>query len=635
MSNRTKWKKAIALALSLTLAGAALTGCGKGGDSAAESSGSSETGDREVVKFWASANQYTTNAMNELVNTYNEGQGVLDGVYVQVDLTKTDVSSNHYSICPENVRNQTDILSVSDRYIFSGASYSSGSFYTDLSELYANEELRTRDADGNYVLDLADFSEPVLNRFYFNRETGEAGNMETGTLYALPQSGSPTLLIYNEDYFKQMNINIISVAEDDLDDYNSQNGTSYAPRGYCEYTEAASPADGLAASENINGEMVIKVFNNQIPMNYIELNTLSKNFTQSYNSASPSEYGFLNEWWFSHGWPVGGNSVAWDQELNQHVFGLGDTNPGYYVTAETAIDGVTYEPGDVLGYNARKTAAAGGADMSALYQIPSMYEQFRDYCALSQKRDAKVDDTMYGYGTSPDPNTFSNSSKIKYFTAGQVAMLVESSSSLITITGSTNATLNAAPLYTYREFEGEGQQGSDELKIVGKTYDGAEFTGRLKEVNGIKIKCDPAGSSDNIGFAIPVNSEKKEAAWKFLQYLCSDEGQKFIAQACTDAPAITTYALSDEFANQEGRLVENYAAVGMMAAVCEIGDWSYLGDKEWITDWSTDLNGDVRNGIMTLNEFFEKWNPKVNGTETYDKSLAQSKYMVIKWIGLN
>ena len=71
-----------------------------------------------------------------------------------------------------------------------------------------------------------------------------------------------------------------------------------------------------------------------------------------------------------------------------------------------------------------------------------------------------------------------------------------------------------------------------------------------------------------------------------------------------------------------------------MSSTCQIGDWSYLGDKEWITDWSVDLNGDVRNGVMTLNDFFTKWNPKVNGTEDYKKSLSQSKYMTIKWKGL-
>ena len=39
-------------------------------------------------------------------------------------------------------------------------------------------------------------------------------------------------------------------------------------------------------------------------------------------------------------------------------------------------------------------------------------------------------------------------------------------------------------------------------------------------------------------------------------------------------------------------------------------------------------------GGYILDNDFAKWNPKVNGTEDYKKSLAQSKYMTIKWKGL-
>lgn len=444
------------------------------------------------------------------------------------------------------------------------------------------------------------------------------------------------MLIYNEDYFKGANINIVSIKEEELSDYNKKNGTSFAPRGYCEYTVDAAPGKDLKTSKNLAGEEVIKVFNNLIPMNYIELNTLSKNFTQSYNSEAKSVYGVLNEWWFSHGWPVGGNCIAWDAEANQHVFTLGDTNPGYYVTKDITINGTEYKAGDVLGYNARKFVAnnAGSVDMSALYEIPTQYEQFREFCALSQKTDAYVDDTMKGYGISPDPNSFSSSSKIKYFTSGQVAMLIEAYSNLNTIVKSTKAKINVAPLYTFREFEGEGQDGSNELKIVGKVYNGVTFTGELKKVNDTAIASESVGSSDNLGYAIPANSTKKEAAFKFLQYLCSEEAQAIIAKANGETPTNKNLALGEAYANQEGRLVDNYAAVGMMSTTCQIGDWSYLGDKEWITDWSIDLNGDVRNGVMTLNDFFAKWNPKVNGEEDYSKSLSQDKYMAIKWKGL-
>ena len=594
-----------------------------------------QTEGRTVIKFWPSTNQYTAKAVASLVEEYNDGQGKTDGVFVQVDLTKTDVSPNHYSICPVSVRNQTDILTVSDRSIFYGAGYASGSFYTDLSALVGDESLRTKDSERNYYFDTDDFADVTLNRFYFNRETKEAGNPESGSLYALPFGSNPTMLIYNETYFKNANVNIISVKEEDLAAYNSANSASYAPRGYCEYTEEASPAKGLKTSVNVNGEKVVKVFNNLIPMNFAELNTLSKNFTKTYNPSSPSDYGFLNEWWFSHGWAVGGNCIAWDNEKNQHVFTLGEKNCGYMAVKEVEIDGKTYKAGEILGYNARKTVAANeSAYESFLYKLPSMYEQFRDFCALSQRADRLVDSSMYGYGISPDPDSFSNSSKIKYFTSGQVAMLVENFSSLQTIVDSTTAEIDVAPLYAFRSFEGEGELGNSELKIVGKTYDGVKFEGKIKKVNGVEIKNAPQGGSDNLGFAIPANSTKKEAAWKFLQYFCSARSQAKICACNNGVPTNTEYALSKEYADSENKLVKNYAAAGMMSVVCTIGDWSYLGDKEWIDDWSVDLNGPVRNGLKTLDAFFETWNEKVNGDVPYNKSLKLAKYYNVKWIGL-
>ena len=629
MKNKKLTYVSVAMAAAMALSVGVLSACGGNDDAKA--------GDRTRITFYPAAGNQSV-AMRKLVNDYNEGQGKLDGVYVIADYTQVDSSSNHYSMCPDNVENVADVLTVSDRYLFYGAGYSSGSFYADLSALYANEELRTKDSDGKYVLDLDIFAEDAINRFYYNRDTLEAGDMVNGTLYALPYCSNPTFLMYNRDYFEKENINIISVKEDELDSYNTANGTKFAPRGYCEYTVDATPKAGLKTSENLDGKTVVKVFNNLVPMNYIELNTLAKNFTkEGYNSSSPSKYGFLNEWWFSHGWPVGGNSVAWSDAKQQHVFALGDRNQSYMVVKDVTIDGKQYSSGDVLGYNARKFVAANKedsskVDMSALYALPTQYEQFRDFCALSQQKGKAVDSDMNGYGISPDPNSFAQSSKTKYFTTGQVAMLVEGFNALVDIKKMTKANIDAAPLYTYREFEGEGQQGSDKLQIVGENG----FTGKLKEVEGTIIKTQPVGSADNVGYAIPSNSSKKEAAFKFMQFLCSEKGQKYLVETSGGlTPTAKTYALDESFSKQQVKLVDNYAAIGMMSVTDRIGDWSYCGDKEWIIDWSLDLNGPVRNGAMTLDTFFKTWTAKIDdGAEGYTKNLKQNKYQKIRWVGL-
>ena len=42
-----------------------------------------------------------------------------------------------------------------------------------------------------------------------------------------------------------------------------------------------------------------------------------------------------------------------------------------------------------------------------------------------------------------------------------------------------------------------------------------------------------------------------------------------------------------------------------MSEVASVGDWAYVEDGEWIGDWSNVLNTQVRNGKMTLEQFFQ------------------------------
>jgi ABC-type glycerol-3-phosphate transport system substrate-binding protein len=550
------------------------------------------------INFWSIGDQYSMQAYKALVDEYNATQGVIDGVSVKISF-KQDQSDTHYAICG-SAKSQVDVLGVSDRKFFNNAKEG---YYTNLDELYANEALRTKDADGNYVLALDDISENLIDRYRFNIDTRTGGKGQS--LYAIPMGSDPTLIIYNVDLFNEANINIISVEESKLDAYNAQNNTSYKARGYAEYTVDAAPAQGLKTSTNLNGETVVKVFNNLIPMNYVEVNTLSKYFTKSYTSSSKSTYGILNEWWFSHGWPVGGDCVAWDNDLNKYKFILGDENANYMAIDNVQVNGTDYNPGEILSYNDRKYVNSNPTfDKSKLYELPSQYEQFRDFCALSQAKGVKVDSEITGYGISPSPATLQNSSKITYFTSGSVAMVVEGFNQLQTVKDGTRYKFDVAPLYTFREFEGEDTLGHNELKVIGKSYDGVVFEGNLKTVNGVTIKSEPVGSSNSIGWTIPANSANKEAAWKFLQWLASNEGLSYLVKANATAPTSKSYALSDEFANMEGRIVNNFRAVGIMTSQCELGDWSYLEDGQWITVWSNELNTDVRNGKTDLDVFF-------------------------------
>ena len=587
-------KKLIALAISSILAATCLVGCGGGGDDGA--------GNGERITFWGITDQYTSSSYSQLVDAYNAGQGKIDGVYVKYS-PKTDSSANHMSYCA-SARGTVDIIGVSDRYVFNNIAQG---FYTNLQDYIDDPSTYTKNADGETYFSVDNYATGNIDRFRFNKESSEAGEGED--LYALPLVANASVIYYNEDYFTQNNINIISVTEEELEAYNKANGTSYAPRGYAEYTVEAMPAAGLKTSENLEGDEVVKVFNNLIPMSFLEVNTLSKYFTREYNKQSPSLYGVLNEWWFSHGWAVGGDCVKWDEDMGQYKFTLGDEQPNYLVTEAVTVNGTPYDAGDILSYTDRNWVLdnSSSAVVSSLYELPSQYEQFREFCAWSQITGKKVDNEVYGYGISPSPATLNNSSKVQYFTSGEVAMLVDGTTELDPVynalVGKTE--WDIAPMYTYREFEGEDPAGSGTLKVIGMEYDGVEFTGEVKEVNGTPIVGKLSGSSQNFGWAIPANSSHKDAAWKFLQYLTSAEGQSYFVANDAGAPSVSSYINSPEYYDKDNKKCDNYRAISIMAEACTIGDWSYFENGEWISDWSLELNGPVRNGETPLTEFFE------------------------------
>lgn len=589
----TKVKKA-AVVLSSLLAFTCLAGCGGNGDT--------PDGDQERITFWGITDQYTSESYKQLVDAYNEGQGKIDGVFVKYS-PKTDSSANHISYCG-SARGTVDIIGVSDRYVFNNIAQG---FYTNLQDYIDDETTYTRNEAGEAYFSEDNYSANNIDRFRFNAETREAGAGED--LYALPLVSNASVIYYNEDYFLNNNINIISVTEEELDAYNAANGTGYAARGYAEYTAEAAPAKGLKTSENLQGETVVKVFNDLIPMSFLEVNTLSKYFSTEYNAASPSRYGILNEWWFSHGWAVGGDCVKWDEASEQYKFTLGDKQPNYLVTSAVTVNGTAYAAGDILTYRDRNYVLENSsADISAhLYELPSQYEQFREFCAWSQEADKKVDDEVYGYEISPSPATLNNSSKVNYFTSGEVAMLVDGTTEMDPIYNALvgKTAWDIAPMYTYREFEGEDPAGDGTLKVIGKEYDGVIFTGEIKTVEGTKIVGKLSGSSQNFGWAIPANSSHKDAAWKFLQFLTSEEGQSYFVANDAGAPSVSSFVNSPAFYDKENKKCDNYRAIAIMTENCEIGDWSYFENGEWISDWSLELNTDVRNGVTTLDEFFD------------------------------
>ncbi len=567
------------------------SGCGGNG-------GSGNADGRVEITFYAGITSDNGSAYEQMVKTYNETQGVTDGVYVSYKPKQSGYDSDLSTVFAG--KNPPDVLTIEDQYF---KDYTKKGYLYNIQTLADDASLATKNESGEVNLDYSRISKAMLNRFRINWENKTAGN-DSDDLYAVPNGANTTFIYYNADALEKAGIHVISVAEEELEAYNSANGTKYMPHGYAEYAEAAAPAEGLASSVNLSGQKVVKVFNNQIPMNWDELVVMSKYLTQSYTPDALTEYGFLSEWWFSYGWSVGGDCLSWNGESGQYMFSLGDTAPGYIAVGDITVNGTAYQAGDVLS-NEDKTYLSSHSEevTDALYVLPSQYKAFAEFCALSQGQGKSVDYAgKRGYGISPSPATLGSYSKSQFFTSQNVALLVNSLDSMPNINLSTAGRFkwDIAPVIQYREYEGGSLNADGSLKVIGT--DG--YTGSLKEVNGTKIVGRQAGSDLNSCFAIPKGAANPEATYKFIQWAAGAEGQAILASANTQVPNYVETGLSDSFLNSEDRICSNYSAAVKAAAYEEIGDWSYLEDGQWVTYWSNVLNTDVRNGSMLLDAFF-------------------------------
>ncbi|NMA66580.1 MAG: extracellular solute-binding protein [Clostridiaceae bacterium] len=525
------------------------------------------------VAFWCDVNDANQTLLLQIVEKFNEANP-------NIKVTLVPQSTGYSSNLTATLRgsNPPDVVVIEEKYF---KRYVNEGYLTKLDDFINGTN------DPNFSL--KDMWPSTVNRFSYNPETGYSG---TGNdYYAVPYSNVPTVLYYNVTLFKEQNINIISVAEDELEEYNRKNGSRFVPHGYYVYDSA--PASGLVA----RSDGKYHVFNNLIPMNWAELVELSKIFTKSYNPSSSSTYGFLNEWWFSFGWSVGGDCLEWDEEKGQYIFNLGDDTPNYLVTGNEVltINNTQYKQGDLLSYADKIYVAKNLNDSlikeyirtQKLYKLPSIKEAFSEFCRLSQVKSKVVTADKYGYGVSPSPTTLGNNSKVSYFTTGEVAIVCEALDVLRTI-GENMKTLgkewDVAPLYQYREYNADGT---------------------LKYVNGTPAVGKKAAHNYIKGFAIPANSKHKEEAWKFICYIAGMEGQNILKNTNTLVPNQIKLAKSDDYLNfKTDYSFSNRKAIIDMAEICTVGDWSYVEDGEWINGWANILNTKVRDGNMTLDQFF-------------------------------
>ena len=459
-----------------------------------------------AISFYATyVNQYSSAAYTELVNTYNETQGVEDNVYVE--MTPNAGSVGNLKSILTGVNSRYDVIMVQDDQ-FKGLAMESGR--TGNGVFVNLEDLLTEEAKEE--LDWEQIPESLLNIWRFNTEKASADSDigakylagQVADLLAMPFNTSVHMLFYNTKIFGEMGINMVSVAEEDC-------GTgAYAklmPHRYAEYAASyGAPFEGAKLSENELGESVYKVFNNRVPLSWEELRCLARAY-QTHNNGG---YGFMSEWWFSIGWSVGGDCIGWNAERKAYDFTFGDKDANYLALNDITVNGTQYEAGEVLDYEDMKYLHANNSAYQQLsadpYELPSMYDAFLEFNRLGIP-EGKVaatdagpnnDQTVEGYGAAK-PTT---QERTKEFTSGESPMLIETSQDVNLFNGTAVAgNFNVAPCPQYREFE-----GSTTRTVNGKEYltliDGSSIQFYLSYAyNTIRVNCDHqwAGNDANFG----------------------------------------------------------------------------------------------------------------------------------------
>ena len=588
-------KRILALILCMSICFSVFTSCGpkvdKGEDGTIDDDGNYRPSDSVArVEFWINGDEYELEVFSDLVDRFNkkfEGE-------IFVDLKQKPTDGYETAVYTALSGQKLDVFYVGD------AGY----------KAYAEEGLLhdiTDWVENSTEYDLSKMWSNVVTRYKYDVNTKLSGT-ESGRYYGVPKDIGPTVIYYNETEFEKAGIKIISVAAEDLEAYNNgakdDRGNTTADVGLSDVTVKEY---GYFVA---NGQ---KYFNNQIPMSWDETVEVAKLVQNT--MTNPNAYGYFTEWWFNYGWTVGGDCIQFiptsDSNYNGgwYDFTLADATPNFIVADDVegtiTVNGNTYSAGEILSYQdklgLKSTATKQDyskeitAEVMALVsegklnQLPSQREAFTEFVRLAAKTTTVVDTVdgvkLMGYGITPTPSSIgSDAGKTQAFAQGEIAMLVDGRwnvSYFRDADSGVNFTWDVCPLPMYRDYDADGF--------------GAE---RNVTVHGIE-----AGHSGSVGLCINNNSKLKAAAWKFIEFVASEEGQSAQAAKGFAIPLQKELADSEVFLQSE-QMPRNSKIFLKAAEIQGAGDWWYLTDNAWIDDWAGVLNGDVRNGKKSMTDFF-------------------------------
>ena len=605
-----KLTRLLALVLALIMSLTVFAACGKKpekSDVELDDEGNVRPSDTvSNVEFWINGDEYELEVFQDLVDRFNK-----QNPQIKVKLVQKPSDGYETAVQQALSGQKLDVFYVGD----SGyKSYAEQGLLYDITSLVENSS----------SYDLSKMWSNVITRYKYDVNSKLSGTA-SGRYYGVPKDIGPTVIYYNETEFEKAGVKIISVAKEDLDAYN--NGAA-DDRGN---TKAAMGLSDVTVKEYgyfvVNGQ---KYFNNQIPMSWdetVELATILQN-----SMTNPNAYGYFTEWWFNYGWTVGGDCIQYIPSTDPahgggwYDFTLADGTPNFIVADDAGsvtVNGNTYKAGEILSYADKlgltSTSAAGAEynkeitsevlsleNEGKLNRLPSQREAFTEFVRLAAKTSTVVDTVdgvnLMGYGITPTPSSIgTDAGKTQAFAQGEIAMLVDGRWDVTYFRdpdSGINFTWDVCPLPMYREYDADGF--------------GAE---RNVTVHGIE-----AGHSGSVGLCINLNSQVPLAAWKFIEFVASEEGQSAQAQKGFAIPLQKELANSEVFL-QSDKMPRNSKIFIKAAEIQGAGDWWYLADNAWIDDWAGVLNGDVRNGVKSMTEFFNSNEFK----STYNKLLEYTK----------
>ena len=172
--------------------------------------------------------------------------------------------------------------------------------------------------------------------------------------------------------------------------------------------------------------------------------------------------------------------------------------------------------------------------MQGLHPLPSQQTAMQEFINLSVPRDKTGGMVATGYGVATAIN---ESVDALYSASNKVAMVSGRIVQTTTLEVAYKGQYDIALPTQWREYKGgsvyykdEETFGNEYLKVIGKQYAGTVYTGELDKdaESGVPFVGRQTGYGSFSALMIPVNSDSSnyEAAWKFIRWAASEEGQR-------------------------------------------------------------------------------------------------------------